>query len=96
MKSWSASEVFDGNQEDFANYRKADASTSKTLWRAQTQGKKLSRFAEEFYRRLADETGKGMLSRKGELHSLVAECDPGDLNGEVREKLDALLCLLKS
>jgi hypothetical protein len=36
-----------------------------------------------------------MLARKGELHSLAALCDPSDLNGEVREKLDALLSLLK-
>lgn len=88
-------EVFDGNQEDFANYQKADLSTRKTLWRAQTQSKKLSLFAEEFYRRLAQETGTRMLARKGELHSLVALCDPSDLNGEVRDKLDALLNLLK-
>lgn len=88
-------EVFDGSQEDFDNYQKADLSTRKTLWRAQTQPKKMSFFAEEFFRRLAQETGTRMLARKGELHSLVTLCDPGDLNGEVREKLDALLGLLK-
>lgn len=88
-------DVFDDNQEDFDNYHKADLSTRKTLWRAQTQSKKLSLFAEEFFRRLSHETGTRMLARKGELHSLVALCDPGDLNGEVREKLDALHAMLK-
>lgn len=88
-------EVFDGSQEDFDNFQKADRSTRKTLWRAQTQSKKLSLFAEEFFRRLAKETGTRMLARKGELHSLVALCDPGELNGEVQEKLDALQRLLQ-
>lgn len=87
-------QVFDGSAEDFANYQKLDASTRKTLWRAQTQNKKLSLFAEEFYRRLATETGTRMLARKGDLHELVTICDPADLNGEVREKLDAMQRLL--
>jgi hypothetical protein len=87
-------QVFDGNAEDFANYQRLDASTRKTLWRAQTQNKKMSLFAEEFFRRLAAETGSRMLARKGNLHELVSLCDPGDLNGEVREKLDALQRLI--
>jgi hypothetical protein len=87
-------QVFDGSTEDFANYQKLDASTRRTLWRAQTQLKKLSLFAEEFYRRLAKETGTRMLARKGDLHELVALCDPVELNGEVREKLDAMQRLL--
>jgi hypothetical protein len=86
--------VFDGSAEDFANYQKLDASTRKTLWRAQTQNKKLSLFAEEFYRCLAKETGTRMLARKGDLHELVPLCDLTDLNGEVREKLDAMQRLL--
>lgn len=87
-------QVFEGNAEDFANYQKLDASTRKTLWRAQTQNKKLSLFAEAFFRRLAKETGTRMLARKSDLHELVALCDPADMNGEVREKLDALQRLL--
>lgn len=83
-------QMFDGSTEDFANYQKLDSSTRKTLWRAQTQLKKLSLFAEEFFRRLAKETGTRMLARKGELHELVSLCDSTELNGEVREKLDAL------
>ena len=86
--------VFDGSTEDFDNYQKADVSTRKTLWRAQTQLKKLSLFAEEFFRRLAQQTGTRMLARKGDLHELVALCEPAELNGEVREKLDALQRLL--
>ena len=86
--------VFDGSTGDFDNYQKADSSTRKTLWRAQTQMKKLSLFAEEFFRRLAQQAGTRMLARKGDLHELVALCEPAELNGEVREKLDALQRLL--
>jgi hypothetical protein len=88
-------QVFDGNSEDLENYNKADASTRKTLWRAQTHNRKLSEFAEEFYRRLAKKTGAPMLWRKGSLHELVSLCDLADLNGEIKEKLDALQRLVK-
>jgi predicted ATPase len=87
--------VFDGNQQDLDNYNNADSSTRRTLWRAQTQNRKLSAVAEEFFRRLAAKTASPMLCRKGGLHELVALCDPGDLNGEVKEKLDELLALLQ-
>ena len=87
--------VFDGSQVDLENYNRADSSTRKTLWRAQTQNRKLSSFAEEFYRRLATRAAAPMLWRKGELHELVALCEAAELNGEVREKLDALQALLK-
>jgi hypothetical protein len=87
--------VFDGNQQDLENYNKADSSTRKTLWRAQTQNRKLSMFAEEFFRRLAAKTATPMLCRKGGLHELVALCDANDLNGEVKEKLDDLMSLLQ-
>lgn len=95
MDSLTLERIFDGSAEDFANYQKLDASTRKTLWRAQTQNKKLSLFAEGFYRRLASETGTRMLARKSDLHQLVAICDQTDLNGEVSEKLDAMQQLLQ-
>jgi ABC-type branched-subunit amino acid transport system ATPase component len=86
--------VFDGEGADYENYRKADPSTRKTLWRAQTQMKKLSAFAEAFFERLAAATGNRVLIRKGGFHELIALCDPADLNGEVGQKLDALNRLL--
>jgi hypothetical protein len=88
--------VFDGSRQDLDNYNKADISTRKTLWRAQTQNRKLSDFAEEYFRRLAETTGTAMLWRKGNLHELVSFCEPDDLNGEIKEKLDALEMLLKA
>jgi ABC-type branched-subunit amino acid transport system ATPase component len=86
--------VFDGEVADFENYLKADASTRKTLWRAQTQTRKLSAFAEAFFERLAVATGNRVMIRKGGFHELIALCDPADLNGEVGQKLDALKRLL--
>lgn len=86
--------IFDGNRSDLENYNRADPSTRKTLWRAQTQRRKLSDFAEEYFRRFAEATGTPMLLRKGSLHELVPNCAPAELNGEVKEKLDALQGLI--
>lgn len=86
--------VFDGEQADYENYRTAEPAFRKTLWRAQTQTRKLSAFAEEFFERLATATGNRILIRKGGFHELIALCDPPELNGEVKQKLDALQRLL--
>lgn len=86
--------VFDHDRADYEIYLKADPSTRKTLWRAQTQTKKLSAFAEAFFEQLASATGSRVLIRKGGFHELIALCDPAELNGEVAQKLDALQRLL--
>jgi hypothetical protein len=86
--------VFDGEQADYENYRTAEPAFRKTLWRAQTQTRKLSAFAEDFFERLATATGNRILIRKGGFHELIALCDPAELNGEVKQKLDALQRLL--
>ena len=63
---------------------------SRVLWEAKTERRKLSSFAEEFFRRLADRVGGGLLLRKGELHRLVKWVAPEALSAEVKEKLDLL------
>lgn len=55
---------------------------------------KLSTFAEEYFRRIAAATATPMLLRKGLLHELVDICDPEEMNGDVKAKLDALHKLL--
>jgi len=82
--------IFDGNTLDLDNYVRADSSIRKTLWRAQTKRRKLSDFAEEYFRRFAEATGTPMLFRKGSLHELIPFCDSSEFNGEVKEKLNAL------
>jgi hypothetical protein len=86
--------VFNEEPDDLQAYHRADTPTRKALWRAKTQHLKLSHFAEEYFRRIASETATPMLLRKGLLHELVGICDPEELNGDVKAKLDALERLL--
>ena len=89
-------QVFDGNMADFNNYSQANPSMQNTLWRAQTQTQKLSLFAEEFFRRIAEATGTRILLRKSDLYRLIERLDPASIDPEVAAKLDAILKLLKA
>ncbi len=86
--------VFAEDPEDLETYLRADEPTRKALWRGRTQYQKLSTFAEEYFRQIARTTATPMLLRKGSLHELIESCDPSELNGDVKEKLDALLEIL--
>ena len=94
MNAMLAEFVFNDEPEDLDAYLRADQPTRKALWRAKTQHLKLSRIAEEYFRRIAAATATPMLLRKGLLHELVAICDADELNGDVKAKLDALHKLL--
>lgn len=83
-------QVFDGAQADFSAWQQANAELSRVLWEAKTERRKLSTFAEEFFRRLAARVGGSLLLRKGELHRLVALVAPDAIAAEVKEKLDLL------
>ena len=82
--------VFDGSQSNFTTWRDANEDAKRLLWEARTERLKLSDFAEEFFRRLAQKLGHAMLLRKGELHRLVHFVDPATVPQEVSEKLDLL------
>ena len=82
--------VFSANSQDFATWQGLNADAARLLWDARTERLKLSSFAEEFFRRLADRLGHAMLLRKGELHRLVDFIDPASIATEVIEKLDFL------
>jgi energy-coupling factor transporter ATP-binding protein EcfA2 len=86
--------VFDGDQADYDTWQRSPADAARLIWEAQTERRKLSAVAEEFFRRLAQKLGGGMLLKKGELHRLVphAELSPA-AEAEVRAKLDLLLQL---
>lgn len=88
-------QVFDGTQADFRAWRDAPAELARVLWEAKTERRKLSRFAEEFYRRLAARLGGDLLLTKGELHRLVAWVDPLNVPAEVSDKLDRLAALFE-
>ncbi len=85
--------VFDGRGQDLATWKQLDAAAARLLWEARTERLKLSDFAEEFFRRLADALGHAMLFRKGDLHRLVRHVDPASIPPEVAEKLDLLKAL---
>ena len=82
--------VFDGRERDLDTWKTARADAARLLWEARTERLKLSDFAEEFFRRLAERLGHAMLLRKGELHRLVRFADPASIPAEVGEKLDLL------
>ena len=80
--------IFAGREQDFALWRAADEATRRLLWEARTERIKLSSFAEQFFRRLAQRLGHAMLLRKGELHRLVEYLPVERIPDEVADKLD--------
>lgn len=87
-------QLFDGVQVDFEAWKQASPEIARVLWEAKTERRKLSAFAEEFFRKLADKLGGQMLLKKGELHRLVLNAQSQSIAPEVREKLDQLYELL--
>ena len=82
--------VFGGNTREFATWQGLEPDAAHLLWEALTRDLKLSDFAEEFFRRLADRLGHAMLLRKGDLHQLVDLTEPESIPKEVEEKLNLL------
>ena len=83
-------QVFGRREQDFAVWKAADEATGRLLWEASTERLKLSTFAEEFFRRLAERLGHAMLLRKRELYRLVEYLPADRIPDEVSEKLDLL------
>ncbi|CAN7252850.1 AAA family ATPase [Pseudorhodoferax sp. LjRoot39] len=86
-------QVFDGDAGDFATWRQSPPDAAQLVWASKTERRKLSAFAEEFFRRLAQRLGHPMLLKKGELHRLVADAPVASIAAEVSEKLDLLAAL---
>ena len=82
--------VFEGRTGDFAVWKAADPAAGRLVWTGQTERVKLSDFAEDFFRRLADRLGHAMLLRKRELYRLVDFMPNDELPEEVAAKLDLL------
>lgn len=68
----------------------ADAAKARLIWAARTERLKLSGFAEDFFRRLAERLGHAMLLRKGEFYRLVDFLPVDEVPEEVTAKLDLL------
>ncbi len=82
--------VFDGIAGDLAAWKQSPPDAARLVWEAKTERRKLSTFAEGFFRRLAHKLGGPMLLKKGELHRLIAHVDPQTIPAEVSQKLDLL------
>ena len=82
--------VFHDQVSDFQTWQNLDSDGARLLWAASTERIKLSDFAEEFFRQLAETLGFPMLLRKGELHQLVDYMEPQTIPAEVAEKLDLI------
>ena len=85
--------VFEGREDDFAVWKAAGPAAGRLLWVARTERLKLSTFAEDFFRRLAERLGHAMLLRKGELYRLVDFLPAEEMAEEVSAKLDLLRAL---
>lgn len=88
--------VFEAIEADFQTWKHSPFEAARIVWEAKTQRLKLSVFAEEFFRRLAERLGGGMMLKKGELHRLISIVDPRTIAPEVSEKLDLLGDLFKA
>jgi hypothetical protein len=87
--------VFSGDETDFNTWSGSPRDSARLVWETKTERIKLSSFAEEYFRRLAEELQRPMLLRKGELHRLVKLVDAKSVPREVSQKLDLLGKLLK-
>ncbi|MDE0625378.1 MAG: AAA family ATPase [Bryobacterales bacterium] len=87
--------VFGGRERDFQTWKGTSPDAARLLWEARTDQLKLSDFAEEFFRRLADRLGHAMLIRKRDLHRLVNFMEAEAVAEEVSEKLGLLVDLFQ-
>ena len=88
--------VFDGRDMDYDVWKGMEPNGARLVWTTATNGKKLSAFAEEFFRQLGAHLGRPMLLRKADLHRLVAYLDPRSILPEITDKLDRIAELIKS
>jgi predicted ATPase len=89
-------QIFSGSNRDFTTYKEAEGAASRLIWSTKTERIKLSSYAEEFFRRVAERLSQPMLLRKGEFHRLVEFVDPDEISEEVRDKLTLLRALFSS
>ncbi len=87
--------VFDGSERTFQTWKASDPELARLVWESRTSALKLSDFAEEFFRRLADRLDHEMLLRKRDLSDLAAFIEPDAIDDEVSEKLDLLVELFE-
>ncbi|KRC18022.1 AAA family ATPase [Acidovorax sp. Root219] len=86
-------QIFDGITSDLDTWNGLPQDAAQLVWVSKTERRKLSTFAQEFFRRLAQRLGGPMLLTKGELHRLVTYAPVASIAQEVTEKLNLLQTL---
>ncbi len=86
--------VFRGSVENLRTWKDLSPEGKRLLWESKTENIKLSRFAEEYFRKLAERLDLMELIGKKDLYEVVAFTDPQLIPGEVVEKLDLIYQLL--
>ncbi|MFM7086699.1 MAG: ATP-dependent nuclease [Cyanobium sp.] len=87
-------QVFDGHRTDFENFCQANPSTQNTIWRARTQGRRLTPLAEAFFTGIAAATGTSVLLESRDLHRLVARLDVRLIDPAIASVLDDIAAVL--
>jgi predicted ATPase len=87
--------VFARAGADLRAWQDAPPEAARVIWEQATKGVKLSDLAEEFFRRLSQQSGLAMLLTKGEFHRLVHLVPPAAFPIEVNRKLDLLAGLFE-
>lgn len=88
-------QIFDGVDADFSAWKQSSVEAARLIWDAKTERRKLSSFAEDFFRRLSEKVGGQMLLKKGEFHQLVSLVNPEAVSKEVMQKLDLVADIFK-
>ncbi|MYA04551.1 MAG: AAA family ATPase [Caldilineaceae bacterium SB0664_bin_22] len=88
--------VFEGQDSEFSAWKHMDPDGASELWPRITEARKLSVFAEEFFRQLGEHLGRPILLRKSGLYRLVEFLDPASIPSEVNDKLDRIAQLFDS
>jgi ABC-type multidrug transport system ATPase subunit len=90
LDDWVMEWVFEGDSLDFKAWKEAPSDAARVIWEAKTERRKMSKFAEDFFRRLADATDGQMILKKGEFHRMISHFDPLGVSPDVSRMLDGL------
>ena len=84
-------DIFDGNKADYQVWRESPPEPARLIWESRTEHRKMSQFAEAFFRNLANRQHGAMLLKKGQFHCLIAQATLSPAaEADVRQKLDLL------
>ena len=84
-------DVFNNDTKQLSEFHEASSGLKRTLLKTV----KMSRFADDVFRRFADEMKQPVLLNKGSYSTLIDYIDPNDISDEMTEKLELIVKYLK-